>query len=374
MTPFVYQAPGSIEDALAAVEPMGPAGQGGAFLAGGTTILDLMKLSVVAPPSLTDIRHLGMNAIEQDADELYLGSRVTMAEAAAHPFLRERAPVLSEALWKAASPQLRNVATLGGNVLQRTRCPYFRDNVSPCNKREPGSGCAAIGGINRLLAVLGTSEHCIANYAGDFANALLLFDTVVETALPDGGRDVPLGQLHRLPGDQPQRETVLEDDELIVGFRLKIPAWARRSRFAGSKDRAAVRDHVFDVLRQRRSAAHFGGGETGRALMIGLLRMQDTDPAALFNGEGHAPSVLTDDELERPDMPTDKGVAWDLPDWLVPLFETSLDDRAESVAHALQSRAPITLRVNTSKTDVAAAVAQRLVLHRVGSQRRLHCV
>lgn len=239
MTPFAYQAPGSIEDALAAVEPMGPAGQGGAFLAGGTTILDLMKLSVVAPPSLTDIRHLGMNAIEQDAEELYLGSRVTMAEAAAHPFLRERAPVLSEALWKAASPQLRNVATLGGNVLQRTRCPYFRDNVSPCNKREPGSGCAAIGGINRLLAVLGTSEHCIANYAGDFANALLLFDTVVETALPDGGRDLPLEQLHRLPEDQPQRETVLEDDELIVGFRLKIPAWARRSLYLKVRDRTS---------------------------------------------------------------------------------------------------------------------------------------
>ncbi len=237
MKPFAYRAPASVADAVAAVEPMGLAGQGGAFLAGGTTILDLMKLSVVGPPSLTDIQKLGLDRITRDGDQLHLGARVTMAEAAEHPALKDRAPVLSEALWKAASPQLRNVATLGGNVLQRTRCPYFRDNVSPCNKRDPGSGCAAIGGINRLLAVLGTSENCIASYPGDFANAAILFDAIVETERPDGGREIAFDELHVPPDDHPERETVLDDDELITGLRLSVPDWARRSRYLKVRDR-----------------------------------------------------------------------------------------------------------------------------------------
>lgn len=237
MKPFKYKAPDSVNDAVASVEPMGPGGQGGAFLAGGTTILDLMKLTVVAPPSLTDIGKLGLNEITQKGDDVTIGARVTMAEAAEHPAFRERAPVLSQALWKGASPQLRNVATLAGNVLQRTRCPYFRDNVSPCNKRSPGSGCAAIGGLNRTLAVLGTSEHCIANYAGDFANALILFDTVVETQRTRGGRKIPFETLHVRPQDHPERETVLGDDELIVRFLLTVPEWARRSLYLKVRDR-----------------------------------------------------------------------------------------------------------------------------------------
>ncbi len=238
MKPFRYQAPADVAAAVEVVEPMGLPGQGGAFLAGGTTIVDLMKLSVASPHSLTDIRRLGMDAIRDDGGTLHVGARTTMAEAAEHPAFRDRAPVLSDALWKAASPQLRNVATLGGNVLQRTRCPYFRDGVSPCNKRDPGSGCAAIGGINRLLAVLGTSEACIASYAGDFANALILFDPIVETARPgDEGREIPFADLHVLPQDHPERETILEDDELITGFRIPLPSWARRSVYVKARDR-----------------------------------------------------------------------------------------------------------------------------------------
>ena len=191
MRPFAYKAPADAEAAVAAVDPMGPAGQGGAFLAGGTTVLDLMKLQVVSPPSLTDIRLLGLDTIQEEGGTVHVGARVTMAQAADHPAFRDRAPVLSDALWKAASPQLRNMATLGGNVLQRTRCPYFRDGVSACNKREPGSGCDAVEGVNRLLAVLGTSENCIASYAGDWANALILFDATVETASGAGGREIP---------------------------------------------------------------------------------------------------------------------------------------------------------------------------------------
>ena len=238
MKPFRYQAPGSVDAAVEVVEPMGVAGQGGAFLAGGTTLIDLMKLHVVTPPSLTDVKRLGLDQIEETDGEIRVGSRVTMAEASEHPLFLERAPALSDALWKAASPQLRNIATLGGNVLQRTRCPYFRDNVSPCNKRDPGSGCAAIGGINRLLAVLGTSENCIATYAGDFANALILFDPVVETrTAADGPRQIPFSDLHVLPGDNPAKETILGDDELITGYRFKLPDWARRSLYVKARDR-----------------------------------------------------------------------------------------------------------------------------------------
>ena len=237
MRPFQYRAPVSIDAALSAVEPMGQGGQGGAFIAGGTTVLDLMKLAVLTPNSLTDIRHLGLDEIQEDGATATIGARVTMATAAEHPLFKTKAPVLGDALWKAASPQLRNVATLGGNVLQRTRCGYFRDTASPCNKREPGSGCSAIEGVNRGLAVLGTSANCIANYPGDWANALILFDATVETKSANGSREIAMEELHVLPGDDPSKETVLGDDELITAYRITVPAWANRSLYVKARDR-----------------------------------------------------------------------------------------------------------------------------------------
>ncbi len=265
MQPFDYRRPETIDAALADVAPMGRAGQGGAFLAGGTTVLDLMKLHVLAPPSLTDVQALGLDRIEEDGDTLHVGARVTMAAAAEHPAFRDRAPVLSEALWKAASAQLRNVATLGGNVLQRTRCPYFRDNVSACNKRAPGSGCAAIGGVNRLLAVLGTSEDCIASYAGDWANALILFDPDVTIRGKGGERTVAFADLHVRPGSTPARETVLGDDELITGYRIALPAWSRRSLYVKARDR----DSYAFALASAAVALDMDG-DTVRAARIGL--------------------------------------------------------------------------------------------------------
>ncbi|MEZ5818749.1 MAG: xanthine dehydrogenase family protein subunit M [Hyphomicrobiaceae bacterium] len=265
MKPFRYRAPLSIGDAVKTVEPIGEGGQGGAFLAGGTTILDLMKLSVVSPPSLTDLQKLGLDEIRWNGDVVHLGARVTMAQAADHPMLKERVPVLSEALWKAASPQLRNVATLAGNVLQRTRCPYFRDNISACNKRNPGSGCSAMDGINRLLAVLGTSDHCIANYAGDFANALLLFDAEVETESRRGERTIAFDRLHVRPDDRPERETVLAQDELITGFRFTLPQWARRSHFVKVRDRES---YAFALTSA--AVALDMDGETVREARIGI--------------------------------------------------------------------------------------------------------
>ncbi len=267
MRPFRYQAPASVESAVSMVEPMGPAGQGGAFLAGGTTMLDLMKIAVVTPPSLTDVKKLSLDAITLEGDTVHVGARVTMAEAAEHEVFASRAPVLSAALWKAASPQLRNVATLGGNVLQRTRCPYFRDTASPCNKRDPGSGCSAIEGVNRLLAVLGTSDQCIASYAGDFANALILFDATVEVEGEDGAREIPFGELHREPGDTPQRETVLADTDLITGFRFTVPAWAGRSVYVKARDRES---YAFALASAAVALDSDGGEAPVREVRIGL--------------------------------------------------------------------------------------------------------
>jgi len=210
------------------------------FLAGGTTILDLMKLDVMRPKRLVDINQIERTGthIERREDALYLGAFVTMAAAADHPEIRQNYPVVAQSLDLAASSQIRNMATLGGNVLQRTRCHYFRDpSWAACNKREPGSGCAALGGVNRKHAVLGVSNHCIAAYPGDFAQALVALDASVEINGPDGVRVIPFEQLHRLPEDAPHIETILAPGELIVGFRLPVAAWTRRSLFLKIRDR-----------------------------------------------------------------------------------------------------------------------------------------
>ena len=199
-----------------------------------------MKLDVMRPKRLVDINQIERTGthIERREDALYLGAFVTMAAAADHPEIRQNYPVVAQSLDLAASPQIRNMATLGGNVLQRTRCHYFRDpSWAACNKREPGSGCAALGGVNRKHAVLGVSNHCIAAYPGDFAQALVALDASVEINGPDGVRVIPFEQLHRLPEDAPHIETILAPGELIVGFRLPVAAWTRRSLFLKIRDR-----------------------------------------------------------------------------------------------------------------------------------------
>jgi xanthine dehydrogenase YagS FAD-binding subunit len=213
------------------------------YLAGGTNLLDLMKLAVMTPQKLVDINALQTRhgAVEATPEGLRLGALVRMSAAADHPAIRRDYPVLADALWQAASPQLRNMASLGGNVLQRTRCNYFRDTTwAACNKRNPGSGCAAVAGVNRRLAVLGVSEHCIANYAGDFANALVALGAEVEVM--DGTGEVrrfPVEDLHRLPGDTPHIETSLQPGELITGFAVPAGPWTRRSLYVKVRDRAS---------------------------------------------------------------------------------------------------------------------------------------
>ena len=215
----------------------------GQYFAGGTVLLDLMKLDVVEPGTLIDINALAEThgAINLNSEGLTIGALVRMAEAEAHPLIRRHYPVIRDALWQAASPQLRNMASLGGNVLQKTRCSYYRDpSWTACNKRIPGSGCAAMEGVNRRLAVLGTSEHCIAHYAGDFANALVALGADVMLRGADGiERRIPFEDLHRLPGNTPHIETNLRPGELIAGFHVPAGRWTRRSLYRKVRDRAS---------------------------------------------------------------------------------------------------------------------------------------
>ncbi|HEY4114881.1 MAG TPA: xanthine dehydrogenase family protein subunit M [Rhizomicrobium sp.] len=244
MRPFDYER---IDDPLTATK----VGHGAAartpptmattqFLAGGTTLLDLMKLDVMRPTRVIDINGMrdAYAGIVVTPHALHLGALAHMSEVADHPQVREQYPAIAQSLYLAASPQLRNMATLGGNVLQRTRCMYFRDPTwKHCNKRNPGSGCDALDGINRKHAVLGTSEHCIASYPGDFANVLIAFDARVEIAGRDGARTIPFAQLHREPGDTPHIETVLAPDDVITGFTIAAAPYTRRSLYLKIRDR-----------------------------------------------------------------------------------------------------------------------------------------
>ena len=243
MRPFVYQRAGDVTSAIAAV----PQSKGGPptmaavqYLAGGTTILDLMKLDVMQPEMLVDIATVDAAGARTNrrSDYLYLGAFTTMAEASNHPEIKLNYPVVAQSLELAASAQLRNMATLGGNVLQRTRCVYFRDpSWGACNKREPGSGCAAFNGVSRKHAILGVSDNCIAAYPGDFAQALIALDATIDITGPRGARAIPFETLHREPGDTPHIETNLAPGELIIGFRLPVAPWTRRSLYLKIRDR-----------------------------------------------------------------------------------------------------------------------------------------
>jgi len=235
MRPFRYEQPADAVRAVAAAEA------GSHYLAGGTTMVDLMKLDVMRPNTLIDISQLENGRyefIKWSDDSLRIGALTPMATLADDEKVRRRVPMLSDALWLAASPQIRNVARIGGNVLQRTRCPYFRDtSYAQCNKREPGSGCAALdGGVTRGLAVLGTSDQCIATYPGDFAQALVALDAIVEILGKDGPRSMRFAELHRRPGSRPDLETQLQPGDLIIAFSISDANFAR-SKYLKVRDR-----------------------------------------------------------------------------------------------------------------------------------------
>jgi xanthine dehydrogenase YagS FAD-binding subunit len=216
------------------------AGEGRHFyLAGGTTLLDLVKLDIMQPDQLVDINRLALKQIEALPDgRLRIGSLVSNTDLARHPRVREHYPVLSQAILAGASTQLRNKATTGGNIMQRVRCNYFRDGVSPCNKREPGSGCAAIGGLNRSVhAVLGTSDHCIATHPSDMCVAMAAIGAQVTVQGVSGTRDINFGDFHLLPGDTPSREHALAPHELITHVTLDAPLQKSRSAYLKLRDR-----------------------------------------------------------------------------------------------------------------------------------------
>lgn len=236
MRDFAYARAATLEQASAAV-----AGDPDAMLvAGATDVVYLLENEVFAPERLVDISRLpGLTGVEADGGRVRIGALTRMTDAAAHPLVRENFPAVTQSLVAAASGQLRNMATVGGNLLQRTRCDYFRMPGYRCNKRRLGSGCDAIDGLNGILALLGTSEHCIANYPGDFAIALAAFGAQVRTSGPGGDRTIPLVDLHRLPGDTPHVETVLERGEVVVGIDLPLSAAARRSTYLKLRERTS---------------------------------------------------------------------------------------------------------------------------------------
>lgn len=209
------------------------------FLAGGTNLVDHLKLGIAAVETLVDVSHLPLDAVEDDERGLRIGANVRNSDLAAHPRVRAEWPAVARALLAGASGQIRNQATTGGNLLQRTRCVYFQDRTTPCNKREPGTGCSAVGGYDRYNAILGAGPQCVAVHPSDLAVALVALDATVLTLRREGERRVLVEELHRLPGDQPERDTVLDHGELITAVELPAGAAARRSTYVKVRDRAS---------------------------------------------------------------------------------------------------------------------------------------
>lgn len=242
MQPFTFSRVQTLEDAIAAGAKASTAQQGAQvrYVAGGTTLTDLMKLDVEQPAAVVDINHLPLAEVQPTPEGgLKIGTLVRNSDLAWHPVVKRDYAVLSQALLSGASGQLRNMATTGGNLLQRTRCEYFRDRHMPCNKREPGSGCPAIDGVNRMLAILGTSEHCIATNPSDMNIALTALEADIVIRGAHGERTVPIGEFFLLPGSTPERETVLEPGELITHVVLPRPAKGARSFYLKLRDRAS---------------------------------------------------------------------------------------------------------------------------------------
>ncbi len=260
MTPFAYR---KADDAASAIA-FKHADAASRYLGGGTNLVDLMRETIERPASVVDVSGLSKDIRETAAGGLIIGAGVTNTAVASHPSVRAKFPLLAKAILSGASGQIRNVATVGGNVLQRTRCYYFYDDAARCNKREPGAGCDAIGGFNRIHAILGASPSCVATHPSDMCVALAALDAVVHLEGPNGARTLDLTALHRLPGDTPQIETELEPDELITAIELPPNAFAARSAYRKVRDRASYAFALVSVA---------AGVEIGADGAIGDLRL-----------------------------------------------------------------------------------------------------
>ena len=236
MINFDYARPLSVQAAVATINKEATA----QFIAGGTNLVDLMKRGVANPQKLIDITGLPLNKIEMQSNSITIGAMVLNSVLAENDLVKKHLPLLSQALQAGASPQIRNMATVGGNMLQRTRCAYFYDTSLPCNKREPGSGCGAIGGYNRMHAIFGTSDKCIAVHPSDMCVALVALDAVVQVAGAKGSRQIPFAEFHKLPGNNPEKDNNLQKGELITGITLPInKGFANHSLYTKIRDRTS---------------------------------------------------------------------------------------------------------------------------------------
>jgi xanthine dehydrogenase YagS FAD-binding subunit len=234
MIPFEYARANNVADAMRLVA----AQQGAKFIAGGTNLLDLMKNNVEAPTRLIDISRLPLTTVEETTSGgLKIGALVPNSDLAWHPLIEQRYPMIGSAILAGASAQLRNMASTGGNLLQRTRCGYFYDTATPCNKRQPGSGCSAIEGLNRNHAILGASDACIATHPSDMCVALLALDATVHVMGQNGARTIPMADFHRLPGDEPERDTNLQPNEMITAIELPPAPFTRNYTYIKIRDR-----------------------------------------------------------------------------------------------------------------------------------------
>ena len=209
------------------------------FIAGGTNLVDLMKRNITAPTKLVDINKVPLKDIQQQDGKTVIGALALNSQVADHKLIIEKHPLLSQALNAGASAQIRNMATVGGNMMQRTRCHYFYDTALPCNKREPGSGCGALEGLNRMHAVFGTSEQCIAVHPSDMCIALVALDATVLVAGPKGERRIPFEGFHRLPGNQPEKDNTLQNNEMIISVEIPDNAFSKNSHYMKIRDRAS---------------------------------------------------------------------------------------------------------------------------------------
>lgn len=288
MKPFEYIASPSPEQAVQSVT-LDP---GAVFFAGGTTLIDLMKLDVMAPDTLVDVKRLPFQEIEVTSSGVRIGANVTNAALAWHPEIRSRYKAVSEALLAGASPQLRNMATTAGNILQRTRCPYFRNAGARCNKREPGTGCDALTGDDSNHAVLGTSDLCIATHPSDFCVPLAAFDAVVQTQKASGEtRSIPFVDFHIAYGEQPERESVLEHGELITHIELPNLPMAANSRYVKVRERASYQF----ALSAAAAALQIEGGviTDARVALGGIATKPWRSPEAETVLRGRAPNEQT---------------------------------------------------------------------------------
>ena len=318
-------------DYARAQTPADAIGTDARIIAGGTNLLDLMKLQVETPERLIDINHVGLDQVERDGDGLRIGALVRNSDLAAHPAVRQDWPLLSRALLAGASPQLRNRASTGGNLMQRTRCYYFYDLDAPCNKRVPGSGCGAIGGVNRIHAILGASEHCIATYPGDMAVALSALDAVVEVEGPDGRRKIPATAFHRLPGDRPDLDNELQPGEMILSVRLPAPLGGRQI-YRKVRDR---RSYAFALVSVA-AAVTMQGGRMDRVRLAfgGVAHKPWRVPAAEQMLAGQAPSAELFDRAAAAVLEGARGQGHN--DFKIPLLRRTL---AAVLAEAVQESA-----------------------------------